>query len=247
MFNFDKAPDLPQQLKWKYANEPKLLEWTIRARNYNTFVANCIFSFMATLTLGGAFIMYSVYEGMDQPWRILSCVLFFVFILFTVSCMTHQRINYAYRFSQSGLEYCEWKDLPKWALKFLKWFSGITALIFIFLATIDPAFLIGALIGPGGMGIMYLSMANSKNYQNLQTEYHHYFLHWTELTRSTIATNREMVELKYSIPKENSIYMTIGRQYVFFNRQTKDQVIKLINAYLPSGVPCVVEKVDVLN
>lgn len=97
------------------------------------------------------------------------------------------------------------------------------------------------------MGIMYLSMANAKNYQNLQTEYHHYFLHWTELTRSTTATNREMVELKYSIPKENSIYMTIGRQYVFFNRQTKDQVIKLINAYLPFGVPCVTEKVDVLN
>ena len=87
MLNFDKALDLPPQLQWKYANEPELMEWTIRARNYNTFAANSIFYFMAALILGGSFIMYSVYEGMSQPWRTLSCIFFFIFILFTISCM----------------------------------------------------------------------------------------------------------------------------------------------------------------
>lgn len=77
IFNFNKAPDLPPQLQWKYSAEPELLEWAIRARNYNTFVANCMLAFMAAITLGGSFIMYSVYEGMSQPWRTLSCVFFF--------------------------------------------------------------------------------------------------------------------------------------------------------------------------
>ena len=69
MFNFNKTLELPPQLQWQYADEPELLGWTIRARNYNTFVANGMFAFMSVVIVGGGFIMYSVYEGMSQPWR----------------------------------------------------------------------------------------------------------------------------------------------------------------------------------
>jgi len=247
MFNFNKALDLPPQLQWKYANEPELLGWTIRARNYNTFVANCMFVFMSVVIVGAGFIMYSVYSGMSQPWRTMSCVFFCTAMFLVIVGMTHQRMNFAYRFTESGVEYCEWKDFPKWALTFLKWFAGIAAVIFIFLATIDPVFLIGALIGPGGMGVMYLSMANSKSYQSIQTEYHHHFLHWGELTKLTIATNRDMVEVDYSVPKEGSIYMIEGSLYVFFKRDRKNEVVTLVKTHLPPAVPCIVGKVDVLN
>ena len=57
--------------------------------------------------------------------------------------MTHQKMNFAYRVTKSGVEYCEWKDLPKWMLSCLRWLSGITAIIFIYLATIDLMFLVG--------------------------------------------------------------------------------------------------------
>ena len=247
MFNFSKPLDLPPQLHWKYANEPELLAWTIRARNYNTFVANSMSAFMSLLLLGLSFFLYSAYHDLNEPWRILSCLFFFTFMSFTISCMTHQRMNFAYRFTQSGVEYCEWKDFPKWALTFLKWFTGMMAIIFIYLTTIDPTFLIGALIGPGAMGLMYLSMANSKTYQRMQTEYHHHFLHWKELTKSTVATNRVMMELEYSVPQEGSIYMTIGRQYIFFTPKDKERVTQLIKNNLLPGTPYVFGKVDVLN
>ncbi|EZI25847.1 hypothetical protein [Pseudomonas extremaustralis] len=247
MLNFDKALDLPPQLQWKYANEPELMTWSIRARNYNTFVANLMFSFMTTVILGATLIMYSVYEGMSQSWRISSCIFFFSLMLLVLLSVTHQRMNFAYRFTQSGVEYCEWKDFPKWALTFLKWFTGMMAIIFIYLTTIDPTFLIGALIGPGAMGLMYLSMANSKTYQRMQTEYHHHFLHWKELTKSTVATNRVMMELEYSVPQEGSIYMTIGRQYIFFTPKDKERVTQLIKNNLLPGTPYVFGKVDVLN
>ena len=247
MLNLDKALDLPPQLQWKYANEPELMTWSIRARNYNTFVANLMFSFMATVILGATLIMYSVYEGMSQSWRISSCIFFFSLMLLVLLSVTHQRMNFAYRFTQSGVEYCEWKDFPKWALTFLKWFTGMMAIIFIYLTTIDPTFLIGALIGPGAMGLMYLSMANSKTYQRMQTEYHHHFLHWKELTKSTVATNGVMMELEYSVPQEGSIYMTIGRQYIFFTPEDKERVTQLIKNNLLPGTPYVFGKVDVLN
>jgi hypothetical protein len=247
MLNFDKALDLPPQLQWKYASEPELMTWSIRARNYNTFVANLMFSFMTTVILGATLIMYSVYEGMSQSWRISSCVFFFSLMLLVLLSVTHQRMNFAYRFTKSGVEYCEWKDFPKWALNFLKWFTGMMAIIFIYLTTIDPTFLIGALIGPGAMGLMYLSMANSKTYQHMQTEYHHHFLHWKELTKSTVATNRVMMELEYSVPQEGSIYMNIGRQYIFFIPKDKERVTQLIKNNLLPGTPYVFGRVDVLN
>ncbi|WP_321363303.1 hypothetical protein [Pseudomonas extremaustralis] len=245
MLNFDKALDLPPQLQWKYANEPELMTWSIRARNYNTFVANLMFSFMATVILGATLIMYSVYEGMSQSWRISSCIFFFSLMLLVLLSVTHQRMNFAYRFTQSGVEYCKWKDFPKWALTFLKWFIGITAVIFIFLATLDSTFLIGALIGPGGMGLMYLSMANSKSFQEMHTEYHHHTFKWEELTQLAIATNREVVDLKYSITLKGNDYKTNWSLNVFCKRKQKEAVANFIKPYLSPDVPFIKAKVNV--
>ena len=76
MFNFSKSLDLPPKLHWKYANEPELLAWTIRARNYNTFVANSMSAFMSLLLLVLSFFLYSAYHDLNEPWRILSCLFF---------------------------------------------------------------------------------------------------------------------------------------------------------------------------
>ena len=245
MLNFDKALDLPPQLQWKYANEPELMTWSIRACNHNTFVANLMFSFMATVILGATLIMYSVYEGMSQSWRISSCIFFFSLMLLVLLSVTHQRMSFAYRFTQSGVEYCKWKDFPKWALTFLKWFSGITAIIFIFLATLDSTFLIGALIGPGGMGLMYLSMANSKSFQEMHTEYHHHAFKWEELTQLAIATNKEVVDLKYSITLKGNDYKTNWSLNVFCKRKQKEAVANFIKPYLSPDVPFIKAKVNV--
>ncbi|HDS1737728.1 hypothetical protein [Pseudomonas sp. BP8] len=248
MFNLVKAPQLPPQLKWKYAGEPELLMWTIRARNYNTFVANCMFAFMQVLIAGGAYFVFSINASSDSLIdRVMSGLGVHVFTSLIILSMTHQRMNFAYRITQSGVEYCEWKDFPKWALKTIKWTAGITAVILIFMATIDPSFLLGALIGPGGMGLTYLAMANSKSYQAMHTEYHHHFLHWSELTKLTIAINRVMAEVRYSVPKVGSPYMTTGSLYVFFKRQEKDQVVTTLKKHLLPSTPSVTGKVDVLN
>jgi hypothetical protein len=159
--------------------------------------------------------------------------------------MTHQRMNFAYRFTESAVEYCKWKDLPKWALLFLKWFSAITAVIFIYMATIDLSYLIGALIGPGGMGLMYLSMAHSKNYQEMHTEYYHYAFKWEELTQLAIATNREVVDLKYSVTLEGNDYKTNWSLNVFCRRKQKEKVANFIRPYLSPGVPFIKAKVNV--
>ena len=244
MFNFSKPLDLPPQLQWKYANEPELMTWTIRARNYNTFVANAMFWFcFIAITAGSIFLYRDTKEYL--VFNTISTLLFFIIVNTALISMTHQRMNFAYRFTQSGVEYCKWKNFPKWALTFLKWFSGITAIIFIFLATLDSTFLIGAVIGPGGMGLMYLSMANSKSFQEMHTEYHHHAFKWEELTQLAIATNREVVDLKYSITLKGNDYKTNWSLNVFCERKQKEAVANVIRPYLSPGVPFIKAKVNV--
>lgn len=81
----------------------------------------------------------------------------------------------------------------------------------------------------------------------MQTEYHHHFIHWRELTKVTESTNRIMIELEYSVPQKDSKYMTTGQQYVFFTQKYKKNVMNLIKSHLLSSTPYVVGKVDVLN
>ncbi|WP_426202231.1 hypothetical protein [Pseudomonas sp. TWP3-1] len=245
MLKFYKSPPLPPRLQWTYSDEPELLGWTIRARNYNTFVANCMFFFMVTITLGASFIMYSVYEGMSQPWRTLSCILFFNFIVFTISCMTHQKMNFAYRFTQSGIECCEWKDLSKWPITLLTWLIVTTGITFIFLATTDPTYLIGAIIGPGGMGLIYLAMANSKSYRDMHTQHHHLIYEWQDFTQLAIAINRELVDLKFT-----HFNQRLGRKIsfsinIFCESKQKEIVANFIKPYLSPGVPFINAKVNV--
>ncbi|MDD2050859.1 hypothetical protein, partial [Pseudomonas putida] len=197
MLNLNKPLELPSQLEWKFAHEPELMAWTIRARNYNTFVANCMFAFMSVVLMGMSYFLYSTPAGDEGVLsRVITSLGFFIVLSLVISSMTHQRINCAYRFTKSGVECCEWKDFPKWALTFLKWLAGVTAIVFVFMATIDPLFLLGALIGPGGVGLTYLSMAYSKNYREMHTQYHHLIYEWKDFTQLAIATNREVVDLK---------------------------------------------------
>ncbi|WP_242487262.1 hypothetical protein [Pseudomonas sp. TH15] len=159
--------------------------------------------------------------------------------------MTHQKMNFAYRFTQSGLECCEWKDLPKWTLTFLKWFTGITAVIFIILATIDPAFLIGAIIGPGGMALIYLSMANSKSYREMHTQYHHLIYEWEDFTQLAIATNREVVDLKFTHFNQRLGKVISYSINIFCKPKQKENVANFIKPYLSPDVPIIKAKVNV--
>ena len=244
MLDINKAPDLPPQLQWKFTNEPELMTWAIRARNYNTFVANSMFLFcFIAITTGSIFLYQSTEE--DPIFNAISILLFFTVINIALISITHQRMNFAYRFTHSGIECCEWKDFPKWALTFLKWFSGIAAIIFIYLATIDPTFLIGALIGPGSMGLMYLSMAHSKTYQQMQTQYHHLIYEWKDFTQLAIATNREVVDLKFCHFDQRLGRIVKWNLNIFCKRKQKEAVANFIKPYLSPGIPVIKAKVNV--
>lgn len=46
---WNQAIELPDQHQWKYANQPALLEWSLKARPYDTRVANIMFLSLLTI------------------------------------------------------------------------------------------------------------------------------------------------------------------------------------------------------
>jgi hypothetical protein len=233
MFKFNKLLELPPQLAWKYAQEPELLGWTIRARNYSTFIANTGFALISSVGLAASITMYLTDERTDEPWRTLWAVILFLGPTLLFWGGLGQRVNIAYRFTQTGWEYCKWKDTPNWHLAAVKWVTGLMAVVSLYLISIDPFFIIGALLGPGGMALTYLSMANSETYQTLQTEYNHVTFEWREINAIAIATNREIVDLKYQrIGKGNSAIENVN---IYCRRKQKETVAKFVERCLPAS------------
>ena len=246
MFNFEKPLELPPQLNWKYRDEPAFISWTIRARNYSTVIANAAFALFLCLGLIGAIVLYKMNEGMGQPARTLWAVAIFLLGTFFAWTGFAQRVNVAYRFTKTGWEYCKWKDTPKWHITLAKWATGILAVVFIYMATIDPSFILGALIGPGGMALKYVSMANSKSYQQMYEEYNHRTIKWSEVTQLSIAKNREIVDVKYSRLREGQLRPRTWNVNIFCKRGQKEAVANAIKPYLNPGVPFIWGKLDLL-
>ncbi|MGX5218221.1 hypothetical protein ACVTMO_06125 [Pseudomonas segetis] len=245
--NLIKPPVIPDRLTWEYTHEPELISWTIRARSYNTFVANILFWIYLAVTLCvSCFFYIGLFEG-DIVSKVTAAVLAFVVLLAANVSMTHQRMNFAYRLSQSGIECCNWKDFPRWMLVGLNWFMGIAALVVICLAGDNPSALLAGILGPGAIGLMSWMMLNSKNYQEMQSDYYHRFFKFSEITQMTLGTNRTMIELLYLAVREGQKELGRGRMYVFFDKKIKQEVNDLIQQRLRPEVPYTVGKIDVLQ
>ncbi|TNH18483.1 hypothetical protein [Halomonas sp. BL6] len=50
----DYIPEMP----WKHTNEPALMSWQIRARNYDIFGANVLLAALTIVSLGGAYFSF---------------------------------------------------------------------------------------------------------------------------------------------------------------------------------------------
>src|SRR5690606_31652338 len=170
-----KPLTLPPQLDWQYKDEPALAEWSLRARAYNTDIANGLFVVLILIFAG---FMYWTTRGTGFD-PVLDGFTYILSVSLALS-MTQQTTKFAYRLTASGLEFCEWKEVTMWLHQLLKWAAGITCVFMLMLATVHPAALIGAIAGPGMMGLMYLKMGTSSQFRRMHERFHQGFHPWTD-------------------------------------------------------------------
>ncbi|WP_415753863.1 hypothetical protein [Pseudomonas leptonychotis] len=241
---WNKAIELPEHHQWKHANLPALLEWRIKARPYNTSVANAMFAFMTLVALVACYLMF--FKNDNSPlFEKFSWSFIFLSILFlALYGTTHQKTKFAYRFTEKGIEVCEWKAPGKGWMIALKWLTVIAAIAVIFIIALDPSAFWIALAGPGGMGLLYLSLANSSKYQEMHTEYHHRDHSWDRYKKISIHPKRPVIGLHFDYFNTSQQSMDKGVLFLYCKKSQLNSTLGVVGEKLP-GISSVYEAFDI--
>src|SRR5690554_6742465 len=155
--------------------------------------------------------------------------------------ITHQTTKIAYRLTASGLEFSEWKEYPEWMHRLLKGAAGSTCVFMLRLATVHPAALIGAIAGPGMMGLMYLKMGTSSQFRRMHERFHQGFHPWTAFTKMTVFRRRSIIGLHfewYNPEGDGGKGRMIPWEELLYCRKAQlDDLIAIIREQLPESTP----------
>ncbi|HEC52071.1 hypothetical protein LCGC14_0259560 [marine sediment metagenome] len=234
---FTRKPlTLPPQLQWQYQDEPALAEWSLKARPYNTDIANGLFVIFVIISAAAAY-WHRMLNGF--PF-IVDILLFCVFISLALS-MTHQKTKLAYRLTASGLEFCEWKAFPEWLPTLLKWLAVITGVVMLMLVMVHPAALIGAIAGPGLIGLMYLRMGTSSQFRKMHEQFHQGFHPWNDFTKMIAFRRRSIIGLDFTYfnpqADEGKGRMIDTDRLIYCRKSRYNELIRIIRARLPDSTP----------
>ncbi|WP_181297873.1 hypothetical protein [Pseudomonas sp. Q2-TVG4-2] len=224
--------ELPDHHQWKRINSPALLEWRIKARPYNTTVANAMFFFIFLITT----IFFGWMGEIFNPSSAKSTAIgipFYILAMTAIYGTTHQKTKFAYRLIEQGIEVCEWKAPGKGWMIALKWLTVIAAIAVLFVIALDLSIFWVALVGPGGMGLLYLGLANSSKFQEMHTEYHHRDHEWTRYKRISIHTNRPVIGLHFDYFNTHLQAMDKGVLFLFCKKQQLATILQNITQKRP--------------
>lgn len=236
----------PAHHQWKHANQRALLEWRVKARPYNTTVANGMFAFLLCIALMFSyFLLYKNASFELVETAFIAAPGFFLFFL-ALYGTTHQKTKFAYRLTEECIETCEWKSPSKGWIVVLKWLTVITAIAVLFIIALDPSAFWVALAGPGGMGLLYLGLANSKQFQEMHSLYRHNVFTWNEIKHIYIDNSRYLISLEYEWLNENINKTLPWWTYIFCRKKDFEIVTKIIISKNIT-TPRTREKVEVLQ
>ena len=215
-------PEIP----WKHADEPAIMAWQIRARNYNTHVANIGFFIFAILFLGAAYVSSLLTETLLFSFLLGGGM--YVFFLIIAMSITHNTTIIVYRFTETLAEEYSWKPQEAAAAAFLKWSAIILLPIVGVLILMDPSLVIAG-IGPLGMGLMAGMMGAKKS------ENEHHPLSWKKTNKIYLYPGRDIIglnipwyspELKKMMPK--------GVRRIYCKKGEREEILNFFTARLPN-------------
>ncbi|WP_165681995.1 hypothetical protein [Metapseudomonas otitidis] len=244
LLRWNRPVELPENHQWAHPDEPVLLEWRINARPYNTRVANAMFYGLVAASILFNLFLYNI--SADSLYEMIGSVVFMCLLEWWIfSLVTHQKTKFIYRFTRLGVECCKWKELSKGWLLFLKYVTIFTCAVVPFFILIDPVVFLIALAGPGGMGLLYLAMANSKEFQEMHRDIHTYNHPWSAFISLTADPGIAVISLETwdEEIEDNKIKWPF---YIFSKRKHFNDHLKLIQSLVPH-LTCEKKRISVLQ
>ncbi|WP_146142923.1 hypothetical protein [Halomonas sp. ND22Bw] len=234
------VPEMP----WERVDEPEVMSWQIRVRDYNTLVGNMVF--FGTYLLVGGFIWALVYfQGggvVDENSMLL--IVMAILMMPIVMSMSHQTSIIVYRLTDKGYEMFSWKpqiDSVKPVMKWTAIVSGIAVLVATFF---NPYFILGA-VGPAGFGLIALSMGNASSYQKLVRGAEHCSASWGDVEEVALWRKRRLIGLRFTFHTSEGVTQN-GYRTLHCKKGEEDKRVAFIREKV-SEVPYVERKMEVFE
>ncbi|MBT2787154.1 MULTISPECIES: hypothetical protein [unclassified Halomonas] len=219
----DYIPEIP----WKHADEPAVMAWQIRARNYNTTPDNLALIPMSLIAFGGGYVMSLLVQSLLGSF-LLGGGLFLLLMLIFMS-VTHNTTIIVYRFTETLAEEYSWKPQEAAAASFLKWSAIILLPIVGVLILMDPSLVIAG-IGPLGMGLMAWMMGSQQAKHNKSQ---HKEIEWMDAEEIVAWRKRNLIGLRFTDIHEDGIE-TFFYSTVYCQPHNFDENIQYLRKALPN-------------
>lgn len=166
------VPDHHLNMEWDHPERPALKEWSIKAFDGNLLLASLGFLLP---TLGVFFFMWLI-EG--DIWLGLIPSAFVGYITYNASV---QKRMCVYRLTEKGGEVHDWRAIPNFIFASMPWLAGIYLILVLWGFSFSPEVGLGALVGGGGMGLLYALVFTSEDYKKNQLDLSHWKFEWREI------------------------------------------------------------------
>ncbi|SNY96350.1 hypothetical protein [Halomonas sp. hl-4] len=222
--------DYVAEMPWKHDDEPAVMTWQIRARDYNTFIANILFCINFIISLAVGFAIFSFNEPGISSFLLGAGGGGFV-LLISMS-MTHQTAIIVYRLTDKRIEVFSWKPQIDSVKPVMKWTAIISGLGVLCLVFINPDFIIAA-IGPIGIGVMATLMGNSKDYQSMVRNEEYHEIDWPNAEDIAVWRKRCLIGLRFTWYNEDGSHYSVYSK-VYCHKKDFEKCLDIFKQRLPN-------------
>lgn len=224
--------DYVAEMPWKHLDEPAIMTWQIRVRDYNTFISNIFFC--VWLVAGGLFISLLIFKGGGDR-GVMSAVNLIpigVLILCTPIAMSifFQTTIIVYKLTNKSIEVFSWKPQIDSVKPVMKWTAIVSGVVVLFLVFINPSFITAA-IGPVGIGIMAALMGNSKGYQSMVRSEEYHEIDWPNAEDIAVWRKRGLIGLRFTWYNEDGSHYSVYSK-VYCRTQDFDKCLAFFRQHL---------------
>lgn len=223
--------DYVAEMPWKHLDEPAIMTWQVRVRDYYTLPANVILLVMTffSMLIGIWFAFGWGLGGTVEKLLVGGGVLLFGIVI-TMS-MTHQTAIIVYRLTNNRIEVFSWKPQIDSVKPVMKWTAIGSGVLVVFLVFIDPGFIVAA-IGPVGIGVMAALMGNSKGYQSMVKDEDYHVMDWPNAEAIAVWRKRNLIGLRFTWYNEDGSHYSVYSK-IYCRHQDFDECLSFFKTRLP--------------
>ena len=239
-----KTPDLSGQMEWKYAAEPQVMTWTVKAIDRNILIWLYLSGGIIVPMIIASLVFYIKGDSLMASGFLFSISI----IIFLTYKNGMEKTVFVYRATEERLEICQWQDIPDLVFTFLKVFPFIVVGIILMALISNPALSIAALAGPALVGILLASMGGDSNYKAIYKRFRQHDFTWDNLDRALLDRKKGLLGLSVSSPNnvihDDQINFDNPDDHrylkrIYFRKDQEAAVLELFRNKMPAGATLV--------